>query len=541
MTRILVAQNNTTVGDFKGNTDLLINSITHAKSKKCSLVVSSELALSGYPPNDLLNYPHFLEENEKAIERVLKAAKGITVLVGCIRKNEEEGQPLHNSALVLRDQKILATYDKCLLPTYDVFDERRYFEPGKKTLIFEHEGKKIAVSICEDIWEEQMNPLYPFNPLDYLVEDAPDLLVNLSSSPFELDKLSTRLNIGKRAAQKLKCPVLYCNQVGGNDDLIFDGASFICDSKQLLSQASAFKEESWVVDLKKLSRKKRTPLPQEEQLYEALVLGIRDFFHKQGFEKALIGLSGGIDSALVAVLLAHALGKKNVLALSMPSRFSSKGSVLDAQKLSKNLGIELREIPIESIHDPFLQLLSPEFKGLPEDVTEENIQARIRGVILMAFSNKLKSLVITCGNKSEMAMGYATLYGDLAGGLAPISDLTKSQVYALSKWINKKNKIIPKSILTKPPSAELRPNQKDSDSLPDYDLLDQVIENYVQNHLSPQEIAEKLKQKPALIQKLIQKIHFSEYKRRQTPIGLKVTSKAFSAGWRFPIVQNWTP
>lgn len=538
--RIFVAQHNTTVGDFIGNTNALIRAIEKGKAHTCSLVVSSELALLGYPPNDLLNYSSFLKENEKALERICKASEGITVIVGALRKNEGKGKPLYNSAYVIENQKIIGVYDKWLLPTYDLFDERRFFEPGDRTLVFNHLGKKIGLTLCEDIWEESMNPLYPFNPLDNLAKEKPDLLINLSASPFELNKFQARVEVAKKAAKKVGCPLLYCNQIGGNDDLIFDGGSFLCNGEKLLDHASFFQEEDWEVTVPIHLSKEFHPLSTEEQLYKALVLGLRDFFHKQNFKKAILGLSGGIDSALVAVLAARALGPENVIALSMPSRFSSTASVDDAEELAKNLKIECRIIPIEPLHSSFLNLFEKEFKGLNEDLTEENIQSRIRGLILMAFSNKLSPLLLSCGNKSEMAMGYATLYGDLTGGLAPISDLKKSEVYALSHWINKNELVIPQNILTKAPSAELRPNQKDSDTLPDYQLLDEVIEKYMEKHMTPEAIAEKMALSPSFVTPLIQKLHKAEFKRRQAPLGLKVSPKAFSIGWRFPIVQKWS-
>ncbi len=538
MTRILMAQINTTFGDLRGNTNLILKALLSARANRCSLVMTPELSISGYPPNDLLHFSDFIEANEKALNEIVLASANLTLVVGCIRKNTGEGKPLFNSAAIIRNQKIIGYYDKCLLPTYDVFDERRYFEPGGGSQTFEHEGIKIALTICEDIWEEEI-ALYEFNPLDQLVSDHPDLLLNLSASPFEAQKIPLRLALAQKVALKLNCPVLYCNQVGGCDDLIFDGSSFACTSEGLLDQARSFQEDFFVVDTKRLPTSKNSKENSSKELYEALTVGIRDFFHKQHFKKALVGLSGGIDSALVTTLAAHALGPENVLAISMPSRFSSDSSIEDAFKLAQNLGIEIKKVPIESIHAPFLELLSPEFKGLPEDVTEENLQSRIRGVILMAFSNKLKHLVLSCGNKSEMAMGYATLYGDLAGGLGAISDLTKSQVYELSHWINREKEVIPTSILTKAPSAELKPNQKDSDTLPEYNLLDPIIEAYIEGHLSPEKIALKLKIEVDFARSIIQKIHRAEYKRRQAPLGLKVTSKAFSVGWNSPIVQKW--
>lgn len=533
-----MAQINTTFGDLTGNTDLILKAILSARANRCSLVMTPELSISGYPPNDLFHFSDFIKANEKALDKIVLASKDLTIVVGCIRKNTREGKPLFNSAAIIRNQKILGYYDKCLLPTYDVFDERRYFEPGASSKTFEHEGAKIALTICEDIWQEEME-LYEFNPLDQLVSDHPDLLLNLSASPFVAKKLPLRIALAQKAAFKLNCPVLYCNQVGGCDDLIFDGSSFACTKDDLLEQAPRFEQDFFVVDTELQPSSNKFKEDPSKELYEALTLGIRDFFHKQRFKQALVGLSGGIDSALVTTLAAHALGPDNVLAISMPSRFSSDSSVEDAIQLAENLGIKIKTVPIESIHAPLLELFSPEFKDLPQDVTEENLQSRIRGVILMAFSNKLKHLVLSCGNKSEMAMGYATLYGDLAGGLGAISDLTKTQVYELSHWINREKEIIPTSILTKAPSAELKPDQKDSDTLPEYSLLDPIIEAYIEGHLSAKQIALKLNVELDFVRSIIQKIHGAEYKRRQAPLGLKVTSKAFSVGWKSPIVQKW--
>ncbi len=537
MTRIFLTQNNYIVGKFDHNTQKILESIDLARQKECSLIVTSELALLGYPPKDLLYYPSILAECEKAIENILPHTKGVTLLLGCVRKNPGQGQPLFNSCAIITDGKLVDYYDKWLLPTYDVFDERRYFAPGKKTKVIEHDGKKIALSICEDIWYDQLDNLYENDPISEIYSSHVDFLINLSASPFELHKLKQRISLCQNISHKLSCPVLFCNQVGGNDSLIFDGYSFATDSDHLLGMSRGFIEDSLIFDSEKPLAAPSLNYSDPEQLYNGLVLGLRDYFHKQNFSKALIGLSGGIDSALVATLVSKAIGPQNVVGISMPSRYSSEHSIQDAKSLSRNLSIELLEMPIEKVHQSYLDIFEAPFKDLPEDVTEENIQSRIRGMILMAFSNKWGHLVVSCGNKSEMAMGYATLYGDLTGGLAAISDLTKTQVYAVSKWINAKKEIIPASIIEKAPSAELKPNQKDSDTLPDYAILDQIIVDYIQEHLEPEEIAQKNKLQIELVKEAVRKIHLSEYKRRQAPIGLKVTQKAFSSGWQLPIVH----
>ncbi len=540
MTQILLAQINTIFGDLDGNSELILQSLKKARSKNCSLVITPELALSGYPPNDLLFRTTFIEKHDLALKKIQQATDGITLVIGCVRINTGPGNPLFNSAVIFRDQKLIGTYDKMLLPTYDVFEEKRYFEPGSSPYILNHEGLKIALTICEDIWDEAMPSLYNQSSLNQLISFQPDFLVNLSASPFEVQKHPKRIEICKQVSKKLNCPTIYCNQVGGCDALIFDGSSFICDATTLLGQASRFKQDSFVIDAQKLENQLSLVEDPREEVYQALLLGIKDFFNKQNFTKAIIALSGGIDSALVATLAAHALGSENVLAISMPSRHSSKGSVDDALKLSKNLNIEFKKIPIESVHSSFLKLVKAEFSKFPEDITEENLQARIRGTLVMAFSNKLNRLVLSCGNKSEMAMGYATLYGDLAGALAVISDLTKSEVYALCEWINSKQSLIPESILLKPPSAELRPNQKDSDTLPDYSILDPIIQAYVDEGLSEEQIASKHNHDLDFVMSIIKKIHRSEHKRRQSPLGLKVSRKAFSNGWKYPIVQKWS-
>ncbi len=430
-----------------------------------------------------------------------------------------------------------------LLPTYDVFDERRFFEPGTTPRVWNFFGKKVAITICEDIWQHSALLRYTSYARDPVVELAalqPDLLLNISASPYSVSKLQNRFNVGLRAAETLHCPVVLCNQVGGNDSLIFDGYSYHLDAAgQLIDLCAGFKEDLHLIDLDANSPPQVFKDEAVSNLNEALVLGLHDYFQKSGFKKACLGLSGGIDSALVASLAAQALGPENVLGVGMPSRFSSQGSIDDARQLAKNLNIEYREISIEKPFQGYLDLLIPEFEGKTADVTEENLQARIRGMILMALSNKLGYIVLSTGNKSELAMGYATLYGDMCGGLGVINDLSKMQVYALSRWINREKEIIPWNTIQKPPSAELRLNQKDSDSLPDYQIVDNVLQDYVEAYLSPAKIAEKHGYPLALVQDLIQRIHRAEYKRRQAPPGLRVTEKAFSVGRRFPIVQKF--
>lgn len=542
--RIFIAQINPTVGDISGNSQKILNALEKGKKEGCQLVVFSELALTGYPPEDLLLLPHFIKNAESALFQIAKETKGIAAIIGLPRLNKRTfGKKLFNSAAVVYDGKILGFQDKTLLPTYDVFDEQRYFEAAVERKPFELFGKKVAITICEDIWQnakvlEEIN--YQCDPIEDYKNQGIDLLVNLSASPFSALKVQKRIHVVSEAAKALSTPVVFCNQVGGNDSLIFDGYSIVADaSGNLLHLLKGFSEDEIVYDMEKDTLEAHPPFHAEEDIYRGLVLGVKDYFQKQGFTKAVLGLSGGIDSALVACIAKEALSSDNVLLVSMPSRYSSKGSIEDAEILAKTLGCALIHIPIEPPFQSFLTLLEPEFKGYKKDVTEENLQARIRGMILMALSNKFGHIVLSTGNKSELAMGYSTLYGDLCGGLSVISDLTKRQVYQLSRWINRDKIIIPQNTIDKPPSAELRENQKDSDSLPDYEIIDTVLEAYMYRHKSPQEIAKEHKLSLDLVESLIKRIHRSEYKRRQSPPGLRVTDKAFSVGRRFPIVQRW--
>lgn len=542
--RIILAQINPIVGSLAYNIQKICSCIDQAKKQKADLIVFPEMALIGYPPEDLLLLPSFIQAVQKGLQQVIDHSQGIAVVLGTVRENLEKGEKrLHNTAAIFEDGKWIGYQDKSLLPDYDVFSERRYFEPAHSSRLWTLRGQSVAITICEDIWQHAEAVEYSWYPLDPILElkaKKPAFVLNLSASPFYQGRQSTRLNVCKKTAQTLSCPVFLCNQVGGNDSLIFDGCSlYVNASGELLAYGKAFEEDLLCVDLEKKTPPLQLPSSSVEELYRALVLGIRDYFQKQGFVKATFGLSGGVDSVVVACLAVEALGKENVLALFMPSRYTREESVIDSQKVAQNLGISLKEISIEKPFQCFLDLLSPHFKGVEQGVAEENLQARIRGTLLMAFSNKFSYLVLSTGNKSEMAMGYATLYGDMCGGLAVLNDVTKDQVYALAHYINEKDEKIPKRVIERPPSAELRDHQKDTDSLPDYSIVDKVLRGYVEQHLSPEEIAEKHKLPISLVKELVRKIHLNEYKRRQAPPGLRVTKKAFTVGRRFPIVQHW--
>lgn len=540
----LIAQLNPTIGDLDGNTRKILSTLLRAREKKIEVVVFPELSITGYPPSDFLFQESFIAATQKKLEEILPATKGMFVVVGLPRINPaKKEKPLHNSAAVIADGKLLGYYDKQLLPTYDVFDERRYFEPGHETKVWEYKGKKIAVVICEDMWQHAGLTdvaIYPKDPIEELIPLKPDLLINLSASPYHFQKSDTRTRVCAKGAETLKCPTILCCQVGGNDQLVFDGYSlYLSGNGELLGLAKGFEEDELIIDL----NAPICPCPHEfdpwHDLYYAIVLGLRDYFEKSGFTKACLGLSGGIDSALVATIAADALGPKNVLGVTMPSCYSSKGSVDDSKKLAENLGIDYLCIPIEEAFSKYLDILSPHFAGKESDVTEENLQSRIRGMILMALSNKHGYVVLSTGNKSELALGYCTLYGDMCGGLGVISDVIKTHVYELCRWINREKEIIPQSILDKPPSAELRPDQRDTDSLPDYAIVDAVLRSYVEDYLSPTEVAEKHDLPLELVTDLIQRVHRAEYKRRQSSPGIRVSKKSFGTGRIYPIVQKW--
>lgn len=534
--RIFLAQINPIIGDIEGNTLKILSTIERARERGGEIVLFPELAVTGYPPEDFLLLDRFVEAAERSLDRIINASHGIAVVVGLPRRASAE-KSLYNSAAVISDGELLGFQDKSLLPTYDVFDERRFFEPADESHVWIIQEKKVAVTICEDIWRHGdlvRETAYRHDPIADLETLQPDLLLNLSASPFSLGQLDKRVHACRSVAATLRCPVYLCNQVGGNDSLIFDGRSVIVsENGEWVGCGKAFEEDLFDRGAKTLS------LSVEEELYRALVLGVRDYFFKQGFTRACLGLSGGIDSAVVACIAVEALGAENVLGLAMPSRFSSEGSLSDASELAKNLGIAYEEVPIEEPHRVFLKLLEPAFAGKSPDTTEENIQARIRAIILMAYSNKLGYILLSTGNKSELALGYSTLYGDLSGGLAVISDVTKQQVYRLAEWINRETELIPQSTITKPPSAELRPDQKDSDTLPDYSVVDTVLRQYVEERRSPDEIVSSTGYEPEVVDDLVKRIHRNEYKRRQSPPGLRVSEKAFTVGRKFPIVQKW--
>jgi NAD+ synthase (glutamine-hydrolysing) len=542
--RVLIAQLNPIIGDFEGNTRKIIQTLDRARSKHIDLVVFSELVLCGYPPEDLLLHSAFVDANQKYLEKVIQASRGLMVVLGVVRRNPaKKEKPIFNSAAVIQDGKLLGFEDKQLLPTYDVFDERRYFEPGTKTQIWEFKGKKIGVMICEDIWQHAgfiSDTYYAHDPVLDFQTLKPDVVLNLSSSPYQYQKPGTRVEVCVKCAKTLGCPVILCCQVGANDQLVFDGYSLYVNREgELVQIAKGFEEDEMMIDLNAPANPSVFSYDPIQDLYHALVLGVRDYFCKQGFKKGCFGLSGGIDSTLVACIAADALGKENVLAVTMPSRYSSPGSVKDSEILARNLGIELWQISIEKPFQAFLDLLKPYFQEKAPDITEENLQARIRGMILMAISNKHGYIVMSTGNKSEMALGYCTLYGDMAGGLGVISDVTKQQVYMLARWLNREREIIPQSIIDKAPSAELRPNQKDTDSLPLYDIVDKVLQGYVEEYLAPEEISQKYGIPIEVVVELVCRMHHAEYKRRQAPPGIRVTKKAFSIGRRYPIVQKW--
>jgi NAD+ synthase (glutamine-hydrolysing) len=551
--KVALGQINPTVGDIAGNVEKILKNAERAKEAGASLVIFPELAICGYPPMDLLLKDSFVQANLDGLHHIKSELKGITAMVGFVDINPGSGRPLYNALAYLEDGVIKAIQYKTLLPTYDVFDEDRYFEPASNYAVCSVNGVRCGLSICEDIWNYKQvmpKPRYQMDPVEKIVEHHPQLLVNISASPYALGKEHIRHELVRNQAIRHNIPVIYVNQVGGNDQLIFDGRSIVIDAEgRLAAQAKAFQEDLLVVELTESGEAQPLKATGEIRNYscdrtvnalEALVLGTRDYVEKCGFKKAVVGLSGGIDSAVVAAIACRAIGSENVIGVAMPSPYSSQHSIDDAASLAKSLDIEMKLIPIEPAMTAFDQMLAKEFTGKERDVTEENIQARARGMILMSLSNKFGYLVLTTGNKSELAVGYCTLYGDMCGGLAVISDLPKMLVYDLARYINEeaKREIIPRSTIDKPPSAELRPGQTDQDSLPPYVVLDGILHAYIEQRRKPDEIV-RLGYRPEVVMDVINRVDRNEYKRKQAAPGLKVTQRAFGVGWRMPIAQRF--
>jgi NAD+ synthase (glutamine-hydrolysing) len=541
--KIALAQVNTTVGDLGGNEAKILAAYQRGVVAGVAVVVFPELAITGYPPRDLLLKKSFISQNLATLNRLAAATGPTAMLVGFVGENKNRpGREVTNSVALLQNGRIVTIRTKSLLPTYDVFDEDRYFEPATENKPVEFNGGSIGLTICEDIWNDEdfwPDRRYQHNPPVELVAAGARVLFNVSASPWSVGKETTRFRMLRSLAMKARCPVVFCNQVGGNDELVFDGSSLVFSAAGgLIARTKMFDEDFVVADTDSATFIEPANAPEEETVYGALVLGLRDYLHKCGFKSAVLGLSGGIDSALVACLAVEALGRENVRGVSLPSQFSSQGSLDDARLLAERLGISYDVIPIQSAFMTVKKELREVFSGRSEDTTEENIQARLRGVVLMALSNKFDSLLLTTGNKSELAVGYCTLYGDMCGGLAVISDVPKTMVYRLARWINREREIIPVASITKPPSAELRPNQTDQDSLPPYDVLDAILDAYVVQGKTVAEIV-AAGHDEAVVRRVIRLIDINEYKRRQAAPGLKVTSKAFGVGRRIPIAQKF--
>jgi NAD+ synthase (glutamine-hydrolysing) len=540
--KIALAQINSTVGDIHGNRDLILRTMEKSKGLNADMVVFPELCLIGYPPRDLLGLHGFVDSNLRALGEIAARSDRMGVLVGFADRNrKKEGRDFHNSAAFLSEGKIQAVIHKTLLPTYDVFDEDRYFERSDSVELVQFGGRALGISICEDAWNAEEfwpKPLYTANPIRNQIEKGANLLINISASPFELEKPQFRLQMLSDHVRKHRVPFVYVNLVGGNDDLLFDGNSLVLGRNgNVIVQGKSFSEDLLIVDPDSTLEHGYHPGEQSESLFQALVMGTRDYAHKCGFQSAVLGLSGGIDSSVVACIAVAALGRDNVLGVSMPSVYSAPESYIDARILAQNLGMRFDVVPIKSILGSFKDSLAGAFAGRPEDETEENLQARIRGTILMALSNKFGHLVLGTGNKSELAAGYCTLYGDMVGGLAVISDVPKTMVYRLAAYINRHGEIIPQNTIRRPPTAELRPNQTDQDTLPAYDILDGILKLRVEEQMSADEIVSK-GYEPVIVGKVIRMIHANEYKRRQAATGLKVTTRAFGTGRRMPIAMR---
>ncbi len=546
--KVALAQLNYIIGDFEGNADKIIRNIEKARNQGADMVVFSELSVTGYYPHDLLEKKEFIEKAEETVRKIAGHCRGIAAIIGAPRINEyERGKNLFNSAYLLTDGEIRSVHNKTLLPTYDIFDEYRHFEPNSDFSIVEYKGEKIAVTICEDLWDEQptanefaKDKLYKVSPLEELAKYDPDFVVNISASPFSYNQESWRKDILMMKAKKYGLPVLYINQTGAQTELIFDGGSVFIDKKgDIIREMKYFEEDFIIVDTQNPGNKDLQPHTGNiEKIYDALILGIRDYFAKMGLKRATLGLSGGIDSAVTAVLAVRALGPENVRVLLMPSKYSSGHSLKDALRLAENLKIRYDIVNIQNAVDEFEKALSPLFNATARGVTEENIQARTRGIYLMAISNKFGHILLNTSNKSESAVGYGTLYGDMNGGLAVLGDVYKTDVFKMARYINKDKEIIPENSIVKPPSAELRPNQKDTDSLPDYDILDGILFRFIELNQSPTEIAAHGFD-PETVKRVIRMVNTNEYKRFQTPPILRISSKAFGFGRKMPLVARY--
>ena len=544
MVKVALGQINPTVGDFRGNSGKIIEAARCAQAAQAGLILFPELAVCGYPPRDLVEKASFIARNQETVQAIAEHTRGIAVICGLVTPaRAETGKSVMNSAALLRDGRVEFVQSKRLLPTYDVFDEMRNFAPADRQELFSFCGRRVALTICEDAWNDKHfwnRRLYGVDPVEELLRAGGNFLLNISASPFSLDKRELRRRMLQAIAGEYKVPVVFVNQVGGNDSLVFDGSSFVlAPDGRIVAQAKSFEEDLVFFDCDTLSGDVHEQIAgREASAYAALVLGTRDYVRKCGFERVLIGLSGGIDSALTACIAVEALGKENVMGVGLPGPYSSSGSVEDARALASNLGIRFETVAIHGIFEDHRRALAPLFAGRPQDVTEENIQSRIRGTLLMALSNKFGALVLSTGNKSELGVGYCTLYGDMAGGLGVLSDVPKTMVYRLAELVNSRKPVIPRPSIEKPPSAELRPNQLDSDSLPPYEVLDAILEDYVEDNHTAEQIAAAHGFDLELVRRVVRLVQSSEYKRQQAAPGLKITAKAFGVGRRLPIAAK---